>query len=514
MKADFYPRLTLIIITAATLVLTFLYFYKRYVNHIPGPSRGDALYKLALEKMHLGMIELHEKYGEVVLFPLPAPSSGSVIYLRANSSLDRVFTDNKHFSKNTDTWAGAGNMSDVNNLIQPMYNGSLFEVAGKEHTANRKVVNPFFAHPKILDATIKAFSDLSDRWGESYTGDVLEDFHSIVKFAMVDLLGSYYLTPEDEEILDAVILHFVRKNAGGGDPRLMEEDEKVFVTMEGVAQRVVDHVKAEIVRKEEGADVDLHTKGLVYLMLKSKSYSEKAIKELFVNLVVAGGETPALAACKTLAAIAKDPVVLETAVKEVDSAFTGGDVDPDKVDGLHYLDSCVNEGLRRYAPATIVGRRCIKDTEICGVPIPKDTSVQVSVHAAHMNPAVWDEPEKFDPSRFARGKKVPPGGLVAFGLGGRSCPGKRAYMKMAKVMLACMLQKYVVSEVPGEENDLDSFLPNRFVAWPASNKVTLKLATRFQVQANEKLFERTENRPSDVSRQSSLSARFFINPLS
>ena len=155
--------------------------------------------------------------------------------------------------------------------------------------------------------------------------------------------------------------------------------------------------------------------------------------QLFVNLVVAGGETPALAACKTLAAIAKDPVVLETAVKEVDSAFTGGDVDPDKVDGLHYLDSCVNEGLRRYAPATIVGRRCIKDTEICGVPIPKDTSVQVSVHAAHMNPAVWDEPEKFDPSRFARGKKVPPGGLVAFGLGGRSCPGKRAYMKMAKV---------------------------------------------------------------------------------
>ena len=95
------------------------------------------------------MIELHEKYGEVVLFPLPAPSSGSVIYLRANSSLDRVFTDNKHFSKNTDTWAGAGNMSDVNNLIQPMYNGSLFEVAGKEHTANRKVVNPFFAHPKV-----------------------------------------------------------------------------------------------------------------------------------------------------------------------------------------------------------------------------------------------------------------------------------------------------------------------------------------------------------------------------
>ena len=78
-----------------------------------------------------------------------------------------------------------------------------------------------------------------------------------------------------------------------------------------------------------------------------------------------------------------------------------------------------------------------------------------------MNPAAWEDPEKFDPRRFARGKKVPPGGLVAFGLGGRSCPGKRAYMKMAKVLLACMLTKYVVSEKEGEENDLDSFMPNR-----------------------------------------------------
>ena len=65
-------------------------------------------------------------------------------------------------------------MSDVNNLIQPMYNGSLFEVSGREHTANRKVVNPFFAHPQILPSTIKAFEDFSDRWGEEYSGDVLE----------------------------------------------------------------------------------------------------------------------------------------------------------------------------------------------------------------------------------------------------------------------------------------------------------------------------------------------------
>ena len=59
--------------------------------------------------------------------------------------------------------------------------------------------------------------------------------------------------------------------------------------------------------------------------------------QLFVNLVVAGGETPALAACKTLAAIVKDPVVLENALTELDSVF-GGDITPDKIDELHYLE--------------------------------------------------------------------------------------------------------------------------------------------------------------------------------
>ena len=107
-----------------------------------------------------------------------------------------------------------------------------------------------------------------------------QDFHSIVKFAIVDLLGSYLLTPEDEAVLNDVIRHFVVKNATSCDPRLTEEDEKVFVTMEGVAQRCVDHVKAEMARKEEQGECGLHEKGLVYLMLKSGRYDEKAVKEV------------------------------------------------------------------------------------------------------------------------------------------------------------------------------------------------------------------------------------------
>ena len=48
-----------------------------------------------------------------------------------------------------------------------MYKGSLFETTGKEHNENRKTINPFFAHPLMIQSTIKAFNQYSDaRWGE------------------------------------------------------------------------------------------------------------------------------------------------------------------------------------------------------------------------------------------------------------------------------------------------------------------------------------------------------------
>mmetsp|Transcript_14161 Transcript_14161/g.29100 ORF Transcript_14161/g.29100 Transcript_14161/m.29100 type:complete len:368 (+) Transcript_14161:621-1724(+) len=366
-----------------------------------------------------------------------------------------------------------------------MYRGTLFETTGKVYKQSRATINPFFAHPNVLKATIKAFDEQTRRWGKEFSGDILDDFHSIVKFAMVDLLGDYCLTKEDEIVLKNVITHFVRKCVdGAGDESaipLTKKDEEMFCEMEVVASRCIEHVKAEMAIKAKEGKSNLHDKGLVYLMLKSGNFSDQAIKELFVNLVVAGGETPALACCKTLAAMAQKPAVMERAVQEVDKIFgANAAIDPSQIDSLNYLESCIMEGLRRYAPATIVGRRVIKETKLCNVTIPEGSNLQVSVHAVHMNPAVWDRPENFDPERFCKGKAVPKGGFVAFGLGGRACPGKRAYMRMAKVILASMLKKYVVAEDETIKNNLDSFMPNRFVAWPSEGHITLKMVLRQQ----------------------------------
>lgn len=87
------------------------------------------------------------------------------------------------------------------------------------------------------------------------------------------------------------------------------------------------------------------------------------------------------------------------------------------------MECCVNEGLRRNAPATVIGRVVKKDTKLCGYDIPKDSNLHVNIHAVHMDPKIWPEPEKFDPLRFELDEdgdaKIEhhPNGMIAFGAG-------------------------------------------------------------------------------------------------
>lgn len=86
-----------------------------------------------------------------------------------------------------------------------------------------------------------------------------------------------------------------------------------------------------------------------------------------------------------------------------------------------------------------------------------------------MDPKIWPNPEKFDPNRHEKGNDNHEYGYIAFGAGPRGCPGKRAYYNLAKGMLGFILKRYTATaSYKGNENDgkdLDTYLPNRFVAW-------------------------------------------------
>ncbi len=60
-----------------------------------------------------------------------------------------------------------------------------------------------------------------------------------------------------------------------------------------------------------------------------------------------------------------------------------------------------------------------------GFTIPKNAQVIPLIHAVHMDPELWDEPEKFNPSRFlnSEGVVTKPEYFMPFGVGRRMCLG-------------------------------------------------------------------------------------------
>jgi cytochrome P450 len=82
----------------------------------------------------------------------------------------------------------------------------------------------------------------------------------------------------------------------------------------------------------------------------------------------------------------------------------------------------------------------------------------------HVHPNYWEEPTKFNPSRFLassnNGKEVyDKNALVYFGGGLRMCPGRQFAMTLLKMMIVLLYSKYnfeVITKEPLAQNSINT----------------------------------------------------------
>ena len=91
--------------------------------------------------------------------------------------------------------------------------------------------------------------------------------------------------------------------------------------------------------------------------------------------------------------------------------------------------------------------------EIAGVPIAAGTRVHIPVFALHRNVGLWDNPNAFDPDRFApdRSKKRSRYAYLPFGAGPRICIGAGFAMIEAAVILATVVRAFCFQPIPGHK---------------------------------------------------------------
>jgi cytochrome P450 len=133
---------------------------------------------------------------------------------------------------------------------------------------------------------------------------------------------------------------------------------------------------------------------------------------------------------------------------------------------LDDLASCVRtewvikEALRLNAPAPVLWRRAVKPFSFGSHVFPQGTITGVNPMLTHLLPAIWPDPFKFDPTRFAPEavQKRHRFSFVPFGGGAHACVGANyAYLQL-RVLLRWLLEEH--------ELRLTSSREPRWYHWP------------------------------------------------
>ncbi|XP_051144151.1 ent-kaurenoic acid oxidase 1-like [Andrographis paniculata] len=107
---------------------------------------------------------------------------------------------------------------------------------------------------------------------------------------------------------------------------------------------------------------------------------------------------------------------------------------------MDYLSKVIDETLRIITISLTVFREPKKNVRINGYTIPKGWKVLVWFRGVHFDPETYEDPKKFDPSRWD-GFTPKAGQFLPFGAGSHLCPGN----DLAKIEIAVFLHHFLLN---------------------------------------------------------------------
>jgi cytochrome P450 len=184
-----------------------------------------------------------------------------------------------------------------------------------------------------------------------------------------------------------------------------------------------------------------------------QSMNEERLIDNLLTFYLAGHETTARALAWTLYLVARSPQWAALLEEEIDRVTGGGPVEGAHIEQLVLVQQVLKESMRLYPPVPLLSRQTVVATRLDGIDLLPGATVVMPIYAMHRHAKRWEDPDAFDPARFApeREAKIPRYQYLPFGAGPRICIGMAFAMIEATAMLATLLQKARFSPVAGHE---------------------------------------------------------------
>jgi cytochrome P450 len=200
--------------------------------------------------------------------------------------------------------------------------------------------------------------------------------------------------------------------------------------------------------------------------------TDKEICHELVLFLLAGHDTTSTTLTYALWSLGHHRDIQERVRAEV-AALGERALTPDDVAGLGLTVRVLHEALRLCPPGAGTMRSPTRDIVVDGYRVEAESIAVVSFYAMHHDPALWEDPLRFDPDRFLpeRSKGRSRWQYLPFGGGPRSCIGDHFAMLEATLALATIIRTIDI-----ESLDLDFPLATPFTV-VAARPIRARLLT-------------------------------------
>jgi cytochrome P450 len=184
----------------------------------------------------------------------------------------------------------------------------------------------------------------------------------------------------------------------------------------------------------------------------SERLTRRQLHDELLMLSLLGHKTTATTLAWTLYLLAQTPAVAERVRHEHEAVLGGRRPDLDDVAKLTYTRQVLDESMRLYPAAWLIGRVASEDDEIGGYHVPAKATVILSPYLLHRHADFWEQPDRFDPERFAAGRAAgrPRYVYLPFGEGERACVAGTFALTQLTLILAELLPHFQLRLVPGQ----------------------------------------------------------------
>jgi len=309
-------------------------------------------------------------------------------------------------------------------------------VDGEEHDRYRKTMEPLL-HPGRLQAYVPVMLRQVDRvtagWKEGQVVDMLVEARRIALLIIMETLFSVDCWEDLPRLWQPILkaIGYISPGTWILSPRLPRPGFR------GHLQALDRYLYAIIAARRAAAPQD----DLLGHLLAA-GLDDERIRDQMLTMLIAGHDTSTALLAWVFHLLGQNTEIYTRLDADLEQALKGHP--PEAAGGWQppLLDAVIKEALRLYPPIHLGSRGVTETLDFGENVVPAGERLIYSIYLTHRDPAVWAEPERFDPGRFNRGAKQPPFSYVPFGGGPRACIGAAFGQAEARLVIARLLQTY------------------------------------------------------------------------